>query len=289
MTLIGINFLGANQNPDDNKPQKTQDTNSIKSIFQKYFADNKLSAEEQEEYLKEQALQNDTINEAIESKGFNLDAAIKQIAHFGNYFLDQLPPYYSNLDDLINEIQANIARYMTILSSKAFISIKGENITKEEEYGLIQQQYSYYSKEDIKARYEIEHMENRSADIIDALHSGDKPTKALADYKDRIERVKNGILIERYSPDYENMIDGYTVTRKYDSYNRLISSETVYDSPYNSSSTVTYTYNNDGSYVVKRDEIYSITEEYYDCHGVLEKIVQDGKKYPGQRYEGDYT
>ena len=160
---------------------------------------------------------------------------------------------------------------------------------KNKEKQEIKKQYPYRTDEDVDARYEIEHMEYRSADIMEDLHSGTRPSEALKNYKDNLGRVNNGIITYHEGPDRNG--DGYTITEKYDEYGRIISRITKFDTAENGERVSTYIYNSDWSYTTITTENGGRYEDYYDTHGKRISQIYNGKApedYSKQKFEGDY-
>lgn len=153
----------------------------------------------------------------------------------------------------------------------------------------IKKQYPYRTDEDVDARYEIEHMQYRSADIMESLHSGKMPSEVLKNYKADLKKRINKTITYHENP---HIGDGYTCTKKYDEYGRIVSSITKFDTVENGENTSTYTYNPDGSYTVVNIENngkYKY-EDHYDIHGKrISQIFNDGspEDYSKQQFAGD--
>jgi len=155
----------------------------------------------------------------------------------------------------------------------------------------IKKQYPYRTDEDVNARYEIEHMEHRSADIMEDLHSGTYPSEALKNYRAKLWRITDGVITEYTPPDEGADMDGYTITEKYDNYGRIISRITKFDTVENWENISTYMYNSDRSYTVVTTENGNRYEDYYDTHGKRISQIYNGKApedYSKQKFEGDY-
>lgn len=175
------------------------------------------------------------------------------------------------------------------LKSKGLLGKKWVDVEKAE----IKAQYPHYTKEDVNARYEIEHMNYRSAELMEVLHSGTLPSQALAEYKQNLSNIKNSTRIEYTPPDEKNELDGFTVESRYDKHNRIISRVITYDNPENGNNTSTYIYNDDGSYtcISIENNGYNQIVSQYDTHGKLisERFNNDeSEDMTGIKFDGDY-
>lgn len=162
-----------------------------------------------------------------------------------------------------------------------------EKLEKQE----IKKQYPYRTDEDVDARYEIEHMEYRSADIMEALHSGINPSEALKNYKAKLGRITSGVITQYTPPDKAKDMDGYTITEKYDEYGRIISRIKKFDTAENWETISTYTYNSDWSYTEITTEHGNRYENYYDVHGKRISQIYNGEApqdYSKEKFGGDY-
>lgn len=134
--------------------------------------------------------------------------------------------------------------------------------TKTEQMGIIKSQYSYYTEEEVEARYELQNLPYKSADIFAELHSGENPVKVLTSYKQNLSQHINNTVVEiTQDPTCKT-------TNMYDNNGRIISSEHAYAD--GGVCTSVYKYNEDGSYInTLTDPFGIITEEYYNSDGRL--------------------
>ena len=166
--------------------------------------------------------------------------------------------------------------------------IEWDEKTKKKEKQEIKKQYPYRTDEDVDARYEIEHMKYRSADIMEDLHKGINPSEALKNYKAELEKITNGTT--SYHKE-EKGIDGYTCTKKYDEYGRIILQIRKFDTAKNWEFVSTYTYNSDGSYItVSTLNGGDRLEEHYDTHGKHISSHKDwvSVDFSKEKFIGDY-
>lgn len=152
----------------------------------------------------------------------------------------------------------------------------------------IKLQYPYYTQEDIDARYEIAHMKYRSAEIMEALHSGKRPSDVLREYNETISQIKDGKRHEKINYDWGG---GCEVDSTYDDKNRILSRRKVQNNENGGGvSESTYEYFADGSYIKTFNEETGVYVYKYDKHGKMIESSFNGEpdEIP-EKCEGDLT